>query len=75
MNISVSWRRSAVSVDLAGGGAGAGGATSPSAAIARNMRLRWPSLTPPFQVRFGKIRQHLDIDGVVEKNLLVFRQR
>src|ERR1700738_4150670 len=57
-NITVSWRRSAPSPRGAAVGGGTGGWVS-SAAIARSMRLRWPSTTPSFSrsasVSSGKI--------------------
>src|SRR5216684_1599033 len=57
-NITVSWRRSAASARGAAAGGGAGGWMS-SAAIARSIRLRWPSTTPSFSrsvsVSSGKI--------------------
>src|ERR1700730_15170477 len=57
-NMTVSWRRSAPSARGAAAGGGAGGWVS-SAAIARSIRLRWPSTTPSFSrsasVSSGKI--------------------
>src|ERR1700730_6487025 len=57
-NMTVSWRRSAPSACGAAAGSGTGGWVS-SAAIARSIRLRWPSTTPSFSrsasVSSGKI--------------------